>query len=124
MQRRQHRRGPRAQRRGFGDHEGGVVGGAGDVLIIGDALGFVGLLRGAVAQLFFDLQHAQGGDGVFHLLQGGQHGLAIGRHILVIDGPGRTNAALGGAGVEHGLGQAGADGPGVGAGAEQLGQDR
>ena len=59
----------------------------------------------------FLAQDGGGGQGIFHLGQTFQHGLPVGRNLLVVAGVGRIPRRITGAAVKQGLRQARADRP-------------
>jgi len=66
-------------------------------------------------------QHAGGGQLVFHILEGGQHGLTVGGHCLALRRLAAFDAGAGGAGIEQGLRCRQAQRPGAAGQAEQVG---
>ena len=87
------------ERRGLGHHHAGVGHRAGAVLVQRNLLGQVGGLGGLGPQRLLILQHMVGGQIVLDLLEGGQRGLTIERHGLVIGGPRATVLRAGGEAV-------------------------
>ncbi len=57
-------------------------------------------------------KYPQSCQAVFHLLEGGQHGLTVSRHRIVVVRPELLDRGFAQAGVKNGFGQPGADGPG------------
>jgi hypothetical protein len=102
-----------------GDYRG-VIDDAVAILVVGNGFG---LRRGGCrlsAALRHLGQHAGAGQVVFHLLERGQHGLAIGRHGLVVLRARLDHGAVAGAEVEQRHRSAYAQRPQAGSGLEQL----